>query len=231
MEKMKFVLGACLLLGLNACANRESLHGPLVGSIQQIDIPGYPNTTSYVDRPTVADFMRARRQGLERALSQEISSKGLTISQLRDNSIKITVPADENFDKGSATIKPAAFRTFSKIAHELAKYDHYILHVVGHADSDGSVADNQRLSDRRATAVADYLATASADVLSGSGFYGTNLSANRVRIEGRSEREPIFSNNTEAGKRKNRRVDIVVKPVIEGHEGDAFKLGNTLASK
>jgi outer membrane protein OmpA-like peptidoglycan-associated protein len=202
----------------------------LVGSLQQVDLTGYPYATSYIDRPTVADFFKKRRKNLEKVLAQEISSKGLTVSQFKDSAIKITIPADENFDKGSATIKPAALKTFSKIALELAKDDHYILHVVGHTDSDGSEVDNQKLSERRAIAVSDYLASASQEVLSGSGFYGTTLSANRVRTQGRGEREPIASNATEAGKRKNRRVDIIITPVVEGHEDDSVKLGSTLAA-
>lgn len=230
MNKIKLVLGACLIVGMSACANRESLHGPLVGSTQQVDLSGYPYATSYIDRPTVADFMKARRKGLEKVLSAEIASKGLTISQFKDSAIKIAIPADENFDKGSATIKPAALKTFAKIAHEMAKYDHFIVHVVGHTDSDGGDADNQKLSDRRAVAVSDYLAKSSEDVLSGEGFYGTNMSANRVRTEGRGKREPIASNSTEAGKRKNRRVDIIFTPVVEGREDDAVKLGSTLAA-
>ena len=231
MNKMKLVVGACLVIGMSACANRESLHGPLVGSMQQVDLSGYPYTTSYIDHPTAADFMKARRQGLERVLSQEIASKGLTISQFKDSSIKVTIPSDENFDKGSATIKSAALNTFTKIAHEMAKYDHFIVHVVGHTDSDGIVSDNQKLSDRRAMAVSDYLAKSSEEVLSGHGFYGTNLSANRVRTEGRGEREPFATNGNEAGKRKNRRVDIIFTPVVEGHEDDAVKLGSTMAAK
>lgn len=219
-----------MILGLSACANRDPRHGPLVGVSQQVDLMGYPYNTSYIDHPTAADFMKARRQGLEHVLAPEIVSKGLTISQYKDSSIKIDIPADENFDKGSAQIKPAALKTFAKIAHELAKYDHFIVHVVGHTDSDGSDADNQGLSQRRATAVAEQLALFSADVLSGSGFHGTNLSANRLRVAARGEHEPIATNSTEAGKRRNRRVDIIIKPVIEGHEEDADRLGSTLAA-
>ena len=99
--------------------------------------------------------------------------------------------------------------TFGKIAEILKNYDKTVIHVVGHTDSVGKDSYNQELSQRRASSVSGYLTQ-------------HGVLYDRVRTEGRGEREPIASNETDAGRTKNRRVDIVIKAVIEGQEQQAY---------
>ena len=99
--------------------------------------------------------------------------------------------------------------TYSKIANVLKSYDKTVIHIVGHTDSTGSDQYNQGLSERRAASVASYMG--------GQGLPGT-----RVRQEGRGESQPIASNDSADGRKRNRRVDIVIKPVIEGQEQQAW---------
>ncbi|HEY9198781.1 MAG TPA: OmpA family protein, partial [Gammaproteobacteria bacterium] len=82
--------------------------------------------------------------------------------------------------------------------------------VVGHTDSVGSDAYNQRLSEQRAQAVVDYLA-------------GAGVPRERLRVEGRGETEPRDTNATEAGRQLNRRVELYVKPLVEGQEQRAYE--------
>jgi len=69
--------------------------------------------------------------------------------------------------------------------------------AVGHTDSVGTDAYNQRLSIRRAEAVKAYLV-------------GKNVEANRIYTEGKGEKQPVADNKTAAGRAKNRRVEIEV---------------------
>ena len=72
-----------------------------------------------------------------------------------------------------------------------------VIIAVGHTDSRGSDAYNQKLSQRRAEAVKKYLV-------------GKGIEANRVYTEGKGEKQPVADNKTKEGKAKNRRVEIEV---------------------
>ena len=132
------------------------------------------------------------------------------IERLRDETLKLTVDSEVSFDFARADIKPAFYPSLEKLAALLVKYDRTVVHVVGHTDNVGSDSYNDELSRRRAEAVADYLAD-----------YGVPL--NRLRTEGRGEREPRDSNATAAGRQLNRRVELFVKPIVEGQERRAYE--------
>ena len=72
-----------------------------------------------------------------------------------------------------------------------------VIIAVGHTDSIGTDAYNQRLSVRRAEAVKAYLVS-------------RGIEANRVYTEGKGEKQPVADNKTAAGRAKNRRVEIEV---------------------
>ncbi len=103
----------------------------------------------------------------------------------------------DHFDFDSAELKPAMMAELDKIAEQIkATNGEEKILVIGHTDSTGPEAYNQRLSERRAQAVADYLAS--------KGI--TNLS-----IKGMGESQPVADNSTREGRAKNRRVEIVVE--------------------
>ncbi|VVM81485.1 hypothetical protein PS862_02613 [Pseudomonas fluorescens] len=97
------------------------------------------------------------------------------------------------FDKFSLT--PSAQGQLDSLLSKLQGADVVSIKVIGHTDSKGSDAYNQALSDRRASAVADYLLS-------------RGLAANKLTSEGRGEREPVADNETDAGRAKNRRVEL-----------------------
>ncbi len=121
-----------------------------------------------------------------------VNSDGCEI--IENVTIQTTV---DHFDFDSAELKPAMMAELDKIADKIkaTNGDEKIL-VIGHTDSTGPEAYNQRLSERRAQAVADYLA--------GKGI--TNLS-----IKGMGESQPVADNGTRDGRAMNRRVEIVVQ--------------------
>lgn len=155
------------------------------------------------------NYMDRQRRELEKQLAEEARRNELQITQLSDNAIKIGIASDVSFDTGSATLKPEALATFNKIASILQSYESTVVHVVGHTDTTGSAQVNQALSERRAASVGS--------VLSGQGVLPA-----RVRQEGRGERELLVRTADNVNEPRNRRVDIVLKPIIEGREGDAY---------
>lgn len=157
----------------------------------------------------VGSYMDKQRRELEAKLKAEAEAKELVISKLGEDALKIGIASDASFDVGNAQLRPEALATFAKIAGVLKSYDKTVIHVIGHTDSTGSDALNQSLSANRAATVGGYLAQ-------------EGVPASRIREEGRSKREPIADNSTADGRKKNRRVDIVIKPVIEGQEDSAW---------
>lgn len=158
----------------------------------------------------VGHYMDNQQQEFEVAMQREREANQLEIERLRDDTLKLTVDSEVSFDFGKADIKPAFRSSLDKLAQLLLKYDRTVVHVVGHTDSVGSDGYNQELSERRAQSVGDYLAN-----------YG--VPRERLRTEGRGEREPRADNATEAGRQLNRRVELFVKPVVEGQEQRAYE--------
>ena len=102
-----------------------------------------------------------------------------------------------HFDFDKATLKPEAKVVLNEAAALLAKHDRVVVQVGGHTDSMGSDEYNQGLSERRANAVQDYLVE-------------KGVKASRLSARGFGESMPVASNDTEAGRAENRRVELVV---------------------
>jgi outer membrane protein OmpA-like peptidoglycan-associated protein len=158
----------------------------------------------------VGHYMDNQQNEFEQALEDERYAHDVEIERLEDESLKINVPSEVSFDFDRADIKPAFRPTLDKVADILVRYDRSIVHVIGHTDSIGSDTYNQDLSERRARSVANYLA-------------GRGVPDSRLQTEGRGEREPRDSNATAAGRQLNRRVELIIKPVVAGQERDAYE--------
>lgn len=103
----------------------------------------------------------------------------------------------ENFEPGRGAVKPAAGPVLDRIAATLAARPRAQIRVVGHTDSQGATAANDALSVDRAASVRDWL------VMKG-------VSPTRFTVAGRGSRDPMASNDTEAGRASNRRVELLV---------------------
>ena len=101
------------------------------------------------------------------------------------------------FDTGRADVKPESAAALAEIARLLAESPKLTLHVVGHTDNVGALAQNVDLSRRRADAVVAALTTTH------------KVPASRLRADGVGPLAPVASNDSEAGRAKNRRVELV----------------------
>jgi outer membrane protein OmpA-like peptidoglycan-associated protein len=158
----------------------------------------------------VGHYMDKQQQEMEAALADEQARHELEIQQLENETLKIDIANEVSFDFDSAALKPAFTPTLDKVAGVLQRYPKTIIHVVGHTDSVGSESYNQRLSERRAQSVKDY-------------FTSQGIPADRLYAMGRGESQPRATNDTEAGRQLNRRVEIFVKPIVEGQESEAYQ--------
>ncbi|MGE5337694.1 MAG: outer membrane protein OmpA [Gemmatimonadota bacterium] len=110
---------------------------------------------------------------------------------------KVTFAADALFDFDKSVLKPEATAKLDDLVSKLAGVNLEVIVAVGHTDSIGSDAYNDKLSMRRAEAVKAYLVK-------------KGIEANRIYTEGKGERQPVADNKTAAGRAKNRRVEIEV---------------------
>lgn len=147
----------------------------------------------------VAGNLWSKRQEDRRiAMEQATQGTGVDVTRTADNQLKVNIPSDVSFDTGSATIKPQMRAVLDPFAASLKDDPKAQLTIVGHTDSTGSEAVNNPLSVQRAQSVRDYLSS-------------RGVVATRVLTEGRGEREPVSDNTTDAGRAKNRRVEILLR--------------------
>jgi len=152
----------------------------------------------------IGDYMDKQEKEFNDALAEEQRQNEIEIERTRNEFLKLSLSNEVSFDFARADIKPAFEPTLAKLTDVLQKYNKTNVRVVGHTDSIGSEEANQRLSERRAQAVTGYLAS-------------HGVSGDRLQSEGRGEREPRDSNDTESGRALNRRVEIFVEPSVEGN--------------
>ena len=110
---------------------------------------------------------------------------------------KVSYNADAFFDFDKAVLKPAGKAALDDLSSKLGDMNLEVIIAVGHTDSIGTDAYNQKLSIRRAEAVKTYLK-------------GKGVEENRIYTEGKGEKQPEASNKTAIGRAKNRRVEIEV---------------------
>ena len=110
---------------------------------------------------------------------------------------KVTYAADAFFDFDKSVLKPEGKAKLDDLASKVKAINLEVIIAVGHTDSVGSDAYNQKLSVRRAEAVKAYLVS-------------KGIEKNRVYTEGKGEKQPVADNKTKEGRAKNRRVEIEV---------------------
>lgn len=111
--------------------------------------------------------------------------------------IQVTFESGLLFDFDSDRVRQQAATNLRNLASSLDKYPNTELLIVGHTDSDGPDTYNLNLSERRARSASDYLA-------------GQGVARARLRTAGRGESEPVTTNDTDAGRQQNRRVEVAI---------------------
>lgn len=115
------------------------------------------------------------------------------------NLLAVTFKGDVTFDTNSTEVRPGLYSEIDRVAGVLTQYPDTFIRVDGHTDSVGSDAYNMDLSIRRANSVKDLL------VQRGIAF-------SRIEVMGFGETMPVATNDTEAGRQLNRRVEIKIAP-------------------
>ena len=110
---------------------------------------------------------------------------------------KVTYAADAFFDFDKSVLKPEGKAKLDDLVGKVKGINLEVIIAVGHTDSIGTDAYNQRLSVRRAESVKAYLVS-------------KGIEKNRVYTEGKGEKQPVADNKTSEGRTKNRRVEIEV---------------------
>jgi len=110
---------------------------------------------------------------------------------------KVTYAADAFFDFDKSVLKPAGKAKLDDLVSKVKGINLEVIIAVGHTDSIGTDAYNQKLSIRRAESVKAYLVS-------------KGIEKNRIYTEGKGEKQPVADNKTKEGRAKNRRVEIEV---------------------
>jgi outer membrane protein OmpA-like peptidoglycan-associated protein len=127
--------------------------------------------------------------------------------------IQVTFESGLLFDFDSDVVKPTAASNLQELARSLNKFGDSNILIVGHTDSQGDDAYNMGLSQRRANSASAYLQS-------------QGVPASRISTAGRGESEPVASNDTEAGKAQNRRVEVAIYASPEYREKVKSSSGN-----
>jgi outer membrane protein OmpA-like peptidoglycan-associated protein len=135
----------------------------------------------------------------EAALRRSLAGSGVDVVRQGDN-ITLNMPGNITFAFDSSNLQPQFYPVLDNVASTLNQYNQTVIEVAGHTDNVGTDAYNQQLSVQRANAVAAYLG-------------GKGVLQQRMMIVGAGETRPIASNDTDAGRAQNRRVEITIVPV------------------
>ncbi|HWA01700.1 MAG TPA: OmpA family protein [Caulobacterales bacterium] len=130
-------------------------------------------------------------------LRQRLQGTGVGVTRVNESQILLNFPADLTFDVDRSDVKGQFIPTLRDVGNILSQYNQTTVDVYGHADSTGSDQYNQGLSERRAMAVAS--------ILTNSG-----VAPQRIVATGFGESRPIADNGTEAGRARNRRVEVYI---------------------
>jgi outer membrane protein OmpA-like peptidoglycan-associated protein len=124
--------------------------------------------------------------------------EGIDVTRTDEDELKVTVRNEILFDFDSAALRSSSRDELREMAEVFNRYNDTTIAVQGHTDSKGSAAYNERLSERRADAVSNYLENL--------GVRGSRLDAS-----GYGESRPKSGNDTASGRQRNRRVELFVR--------------------
>lgn len=197
-------LAALLLAGVTSCAStNRTTKGAVIGGVAGGAVGGViGNNTGSTTRGAIIGAVLGGAAGAiignrmdQRAQEIEQSVPGAVVERVGEG-IQVTFPSGLLFDFDSDVVRSTAAANLNELARNLSKYGDSNLMVAGHTDAVGSASYNQNLSEQRAHSAARYL---------------TNQGVSRyIATAGLGEREPVSSNETEAGRQRNRRVEIAV---------------------
>jgi outer membrane protein OmpA-like peptidoglycan-associated protein len=129
-----------------------------------------------------------------KALEEEMD--GVNVQRVEEG-IAVSFDSGLLFDFDSATLRPEGYDNLRKLTTIIKRDNDTTLMIVGHTDSRGNEDYNLRLSERRAESASTFMIS-------------QGLASSRIHIIGRGELEPISDNETDAGRQKNRRIEVAI---------------------
>ncbi|MBL8537518.1 MAG: OmpA family protein [Hyphomonadaceae bacterium] len=130
-------------------------------------------------------------------LRERLAGTGVGVERVSQSQIRLIFPADLTFDFNRDSVKSQFVGTLQNTGNVLRDYEQTTVDVYGHADSVGSDAYNQDLSERRAMNVASVLMQG-------------GVIRQRLIAQGYGETRPIADNSTDTGRARNRRVEVFI---------------------
>lgn len=174
---------AGLLTGGNAAAHRKNaLIGAGIGALAGGAVG------NYMDRQ-------------EAKLRSQLAGTGVSVTRMGDN-ITLNMPGNITFGSDSSELNPSFYQVLNSVNIVLKQYEKTLVEVAGHTDSTGAADYNQKLSERRANSVAQYLES-------------QGLRTDRVITVGAGETHPVATNDTAEGRQANRRVELTLTPLTK----------------
>jgi outer membrane protein OmpA-like peptidoglycan-associated protein len=133
-------------------------------------------------------------------MQQSLQGTGIEVQRTADNQINLNMPSSSSvtFASGKTDLNQASQAALDAVAQVLTKYPESTIVVTGHTDDVGADADNQRLSEARATSVGRYLVQ-------------RGVNAQRITQQGMGEIAPKLTNTSETNRAANRRVELAIK--------------------
>ena len=195
------VVGACAL-ALVGCdtmtaEQRGATTGAVIGAVAGQVVGGNTRGTAIgAALGGLGGYVWSRQmEDKKRQMEAATAGTGTVVTQTADNQLKLSIPNDISFATGRHDIQPRLMPILDQFAQGLNQQPSMEVRIVGHTDNTGSDAINNPLSVNRAQSARDYLVS-------------RGVASTRISIDGRGAREPIADNSTEAGRARNRRIDI-----------------------
>jgi outer membrane protein OmpA-like peptidoglycan-associated protein len=138
----------------------------------------------------------------ERDMREALAASEAASVRREGNLLALTFKGDVTFDTDSTVVKPGLYSEIDRVAGVLTQYPETLIRVEGHTDSVGTEEYNVDLSFRRANSVRYLLVQ-------------RGVNSGRIEMLGFGETMPIATNETEAGRQMNRRVEIKIAPQVQ----------------
>jgi chemotaxis protein MotB len=176
-------------------------------------------TQGFQQLQSTLDQIRAQKEreaaefaALKKRLEQELNQTQVKVTQLKNQMRVINLSSEVLFNSGSAEIKPAGQKVLALIASTLNNYPNRQVFIEGHTDDipmsqNSTYGSNWELSSARAISAVKILQE------------NNQVAPARLKVVGHGEFKPVTSNETEEGRRLNRRIEIKLLPETAGSSG------------
>lgn len=185
--------------------NRKTKRGAVIGAVAGAVVGGVignqsgnNRTGAVIGAATGAAIGAAAGRRMDKQEQELRQIEGVEVTRPSEGEIEVRLTSDILFDTDSSALRSASRTTLTELAQNFAQYPTNMIAVEGHTDSTGTDQHNQRLSEQRASSVADYL-------------IDRGVPARNITVYGYGESQPKSSNDTASGRQLNRRVEIHIR--------------------